>query len=125
MDTLHYIHGLQTVAELAEYIGLSDYATQCRIDAEKAKIAVRSACLDENGILTDGPGYPEYSQHVQAFATITDTYSSDEAVKAMNAAMDSEQYTHCSVAMGWYLCRALEKPACMPEQIKCGNCGGR
>lgn len=109
MDTLHYILGLQTAAELAEYIGLPDYAAQCRADAEKAKIAVRAACMDENGILTDGPGYPEYSQHVQALATITDTYSLDEAVKAMNAAMDNEQYTLCSVAMGWYLCRALEK----------------
>ena len=109
MDTLHYILGLQTAAELAEYIGLSDYAVLCRSDAEKAKIAVRAACMDANGILTDGPGYPEYSQHVQAFATITDTYSLDEAVKAMQNAMDSEQYTLCSVAMGWYLCRALEK----------------
>ena len=58
----------------------------------------------------DGPGVKEYSQHCQVFALLTDTVSVENGrIYLEKTLSDSETYAQCSVAMGYYLFRALEK----------------
>ena len=73
METLLYIYGLQHAAYLADFLGRGEEAKAYRARAERAKEAVRIFCMGENGMLHDGPGVEEYSQHCQVFALLTDT----------------------------------------------------
>ncbi|MCD8009758.1 MAG: hypothetical protein LUF34_02975, partial [Lachnospiraceae bacterium] len=78
METLLYIYGLQHAAELAEYLGRAEEAQLYRARAERAQEAVRTYCMGENGLIQDGPGIEEYSQHCQVFALLTDTVDPEQ-----------------------------------------------
>ena len=72
--------------------------------------AVRTFCTGTNGMLQDGPGIDEYSQHTQVFAVLTDTVTGEQGKKNLEATiLHKAQYPQCSVAMAYYLFRALEK----------------
>ena len=110
MESLQYIMGLQTAAELADYIGWKDMAGDFRSRAEKVRRAVRTCCTGENGMIQDGPGIDVYSQHCQVFGILTDTLEGENARKALQETiLHREQYAQCTVAMSYYLFRALEK----------------
>ena len=66
--------------------------------------------MGKKGILTDGPGIEDYSQHVQVFAILTGTISREEGRKALLETVEKKkEYPQCSVAMAFYLFRALEE----------------
>ena len=72
--------------------------------------AVNRWCVDENGLCQDGPGVKQYSQHCQVFAVLTGTVSPEQGRHNLALTLERpEQFEQCSVAMCWYLFRALEK----------------
>ncbi|MBQ7486036.1 MAG: hypothetical protein IJT77_00885 [Clostridia bacterium] len=108
MESLLYLLGLQRAAELCEYVG-DDRAEMLRHRARSLSEAIRTHCMSQDGILTDGPGRPERSQHAQVFGTLTGVLSQEEARHALMRSMDEPGFAQCTVAMTFYLFRALEQ----------------
>ena len=73
------------------------------------RCAVRSRCAGRDGLLQDGPGLEQYSQHVQVFGVLTGTLTGQEARAALEQTLDDPDIPQCTVAMGFYLSRALEQ----------------
>lgn len=110
MESLLYILGLENAAEIADYLQRMEQAKEYRRRAQEMKQAVREYCIGDNGMLQDGPGVSQYSQHTQVFAVLTDTIEPETARKNLEKTLLSpEKYPQCSVAMAFYLFRALEK----------------
>lgn len=110
MESLLYILGLESAAEIADYLQRMEQANEYRRRAQEMKQAVREFCIGDNGMLQDGPGVSEYSQHTQVFAVLTDTIEPETARKNLEKTLISpDKYAQCSVAMAFYLFRALEK----------------
>lgn len=110
MESLLYIYGLKAAAEIASYLGFADLSGSYRAEAESVQNAVRKFMTGRKGMLTDGPGIEEYSQHVQVFAVLTGTISREDGRKALLETLEKKQeYPQCSVAMAFYLYRALEE----------------
>ncbi len=110
MESLLYIMGLTHAAEVMRYLGRGGVAEEYLSRADAVRKAVQRYCVDENGMLTDGPGVAEYSQHCQVFALLTDTVSVETGRENLRRTLgNGAEYAQCSVAMAFYLFRALEK----------------
>jgi alpha-L-rhamnosidase len=108
-DSLLYRMGLQAAAELARYVNRPDLADNFLQRAEEIKRAVLAHCTGRDGLIQDGPGLEEYSQHAQVFAVLTDVVSGTEAKTLIELALTDDTVAPCSVAMSYYLFRAVEK----------------
>ena len=108
MESLLYILGLQKAAELCRYIDLPQEAEAYLACAEEMQSAVRRRCMDELGMITDGPGSREISQHAQVFGVLTGTLTEEEGRRNLLRTIEDRSYTQCTVAMCYYLFRALE-----------------
>lgn len=110
MESLLYVMGLQRTADIARYLGRKELAQIYLKRAENVQIAIRKYCTGRDGMLTDGPGVELYSQHVQVFAILTHTVDFVQGKKNLEKTLlFPEQYTQCSVAMAFYLFRALQE----------------
>lgn len=110
MESLLYILGLESAANINIQIGRIDTAKEYKKKAENVRKSVRNYCLNQNGMITDGPGIDIVSQHCQVFGTLCDIFSVEVARKNLEETIvHSEKYAQCSVAMMFYLFRALEK----------------
>ncbi len=110
MESLLYIYGLQAAEEIARYLGLSDVAAEYDREIKQVQDAVRTHMAGKNGMLTDGPGVEEYSQHTQVFGILTGTLDTEAGRRILLETIENkERYPQCSVAMAFYLYRALEK----------------
>lgn len=109
METLLYIYGLQHAAYLADFLGRYEEAGLYRKRAEQAQEAVRRFCTGRNGMIQDGPGLEEYSQHCQVFALLTETVSPETGKQNLLRTIEEPGFVQCTVAMRFYLFRALEK----------------
>ncbi len=120
MESLLYILGLSRAADILEYLGRSGVAEEYRGRAEEVRKAVARFCTDENGVVEDGPGVKLYSQHCQVFALLTDTVSPEQGRANLEKSLDdSSAFAPCSVAMAYYLFRALEKAGLYQRTDKC------
>ena len=109
METLLYIYGLQHAGDLADFLGRGEEAKLYRKRAKDAQESVRKYCTGVNGMLQDGPGIEEYSQHCQVFAILTDTVDMESGKANLLKTIEEPGFTQCTVAMSFYLFRALEK----------------
>lgn len=110
MESLLYIMGLQHAAKISEYLGLQDQANRYLTRAKEVQRSVRKNCIGKDGMLQDGPGIEQYSQHVQVFAVLTDTVEEEKGKENLRKTIiNKDEYVQCSVAMAFYLFRALEK----------------
>ena len=110
MESLLYVMVLLHAASLAEYIGRIETLGRYRARAKRIQDAVRKYCIGTNGMVQDGPGIDEYSQHCQVFALLTDTVDLDTGKKNLLKTLeDRNSHAQCTVAMRYYLFRALEK----------------
>ncbi len=110
MESLLYIMGLESAAKMASFVGRKGIADEYHKRAEKVKEAVRTYCAGSNGMLQDGPGIDDYSQHCQVFAILTDTVELKQGKENLLKTLQNKQeYAQCTVAMAYYLYRALEK----------------
>ena len=109
MESLLWLYGLQKASELAEWLGETALAGDWRQQAEALRLAIRQNCMGENGMLTDGPGRPEISQHAQVFGVLTGTLTEAEGRRNLLRTVEDRTITRCTVAMCFYLFRALEQ----------------
>lgn len=109
MESLLYIYGLQAASRIAGYLELHDLAAEYDGEMKKVQNAVRIYMAGKKGMLTDGPGIEEYSQHTQVFAVLTGTTEGEQGKRALLKTIEKrEDYPQCSVAMAFYLFRAME-----------------
>ncbi len=109
MDSLLYCLGLAAAEELAAFAGRTGLAAEYRQRAMQLREGVRRHCAGRDGMLQDGPGLEQYSQHVQVFAALTGTLTGPEARRALERTLGGDTIPQCTVAMGFYLFRALEQ----------------
>lgn len=110
MESFLYIMGLDHAADILDYLGRKDTAAEYRERARQVRAALNTFCVDEDGVYQDGPGICQYSQHCQVFAVLTDTVPVEKGRKLLEKTLDEQNhYAQCSVAMAYYLFRALEK----------------
>lgn len=110
MESFLYILGLQYAGALCEYLGLENESREYRDRASAVAEGVKTYCRGERGMFQDGPGTEDYSQHCQVFAVLTETVSSEEGRRLLKETLDHpSDYAQCSVAMMFYLFRALER----------------
>ena len=109
MESLLYVLGLMYAAELSDHIGRCGMAEEYRRRAASVKAAVNTYCRGRDGLYQDGPGVEAYSQHCQVFALLTETVDREEGRRLLEITLaDREEYAPCSVAMAFYLFRAME-----------------
>ena len=83
--------------------------------AENTAQAVRAQCMGENGLYQDGPGVEKYSQHCQVWAVLTETAPNESWKELMRRTLEDKELAKCSVAMVFYLFRAVEKAGLYEE----------
>lgn len=108
MESLLYIYGLQHGAKLAEFLGRPEQAADFLAQAREVQKALLTHCIGKNGMLTDGPGIELYSQHCQVFGVLTGTLDRKTGHDSLLKTLLDRSYTQCTVAMNFYLFRALE-----------------
>ena len=110
MESFLYVLGLMAAAEINRWLGRTDTAGEYEARAESVRNALRVHCRAANGMFTDGPGAPGISQHCQVFAILTGTVTPGEGRCLLLPTLENPtEYAQCSVAMMYYLFRALEK----------------
>ncbi|MHC9537107.1 alpha-L-rhamnosidase-related protein [Dellaglioa sp. BT-FLS60] len=109
MESLLYLLGLQQGIKLAKIMNDSKKVVEYTTKEAALKQAIISNCMGVNGLLQDGPGVEEYSQHAQVFGIITGVLTGKQAKRNLLETLNNpEDYAQCSVAMSLYLFRALE-----------------
>lgn len=114
MESLLYLYGLQKAAELADYVGDAQ-AEEYRARADHLKEAIRTGCRNETGVLADGPGSRLLSQHAQVFGILTGVLTPEEGRCALQASLRDPAFAQCTVAMCFYLFRAMEQTGLYAE----------
>lgn len=107
-NSLLYIVALMQAAEICNFVGRRDTATEYSARADELRKAVNKHCF-ENGIYMDGPSSQEYSQHSQVFAILSETVTGDAARDLMLRALEDKTLAQCSYSTQFYLFRAVEK----------------
>ena len=108
MESLLYLLGLQKAKEIADWLGLRDLGAEYARRAEALSAAILRECAGDGFLLQDGPGVEEYSVHCQVFAILTGLVDAGAGRKMLAATLGNASYPQCSVAMQFYLFRALE-----------------
>lgn len=108
MESLLFAFLLEKGAELAAYIGKNELSQQYVLQSEGIKAAIRKICIGHHGMIQDGPGVDEYSQHCQVWAVLSGAVEGEEAKELMKRTLEDPELAQCSVAMAYYLFRALE-----------------
>lgn len=109
MESLLYVYGLQHAARMMEYLDRSGDVKRLLQRADAVQSAIRTYCMGENHMIQDGPGVEQYSQQCQVFALLTDTVDYELGKRNLLKTIEEPGYTQCTVAMRFYLFRALEK----------------
>lgn len=110
MESMLYLMAIQKVADLAEFVGRKGLNVFYKERAEGLKEAIWKYCYDyETGLFLDGPGYKDdFSQHVQVFAVLTKMVEKEEAHALIGRMLSRNDLTLCSMAMSYYMFRALD-----------------
>jgi hypothetical protein len=65
--------------------------------------------MRSDGMVTDGPGCDDASQHGQVFGVLTGVLNAKEGRKNLLHTIEEPGFAQCTVAMRFYLFRALEE----------------
>lgn len=110
MESFLYIMGLQAAEKLAQFIGRNELGQMFLERAKKVQESLVKYCMTEDGLFADGPGRSECSQHCQVFAVLTDTIDLQKGRENLLKTIEHPaDFPQCTVAMRFYLFRALEK----------------
>jgi len=110
VENLLYAYTLRKAAELAEFAGQAPLGAKYRERAASILHAVNQLCVADNGYYQDGPGYnADYSQHAQVWAVLSEAVQGEAARALMQRTLDDDTLSRCTVAMAFYLFRAVEK----------------
>ncbi|MBP3399776.1 MAG: hypothetical protein J6K75_08465 [Erysipelotrichaceae bacterium] len=122
IENLLVLEALKKASECARFVDKNELALEYEGFAESLAHAIRHLCMDQNGLLKDGPDAEEYSQHVQVFGVITHVLSHEEGRKNLLATFEQpERFAQCTVSWQYYLYRALELSDLYEKTEECYN----
>lgn len=121
MESLLYLYGLKAASELAGFIGRDGVAEEYLNRAAAVSDAIRKYCMDEQGMIQDGPGLPLYSTHCQVWAILNDIVTKEQGKKNLMATYRVKGIPQCSVSMSFYLFLACEKLGILKEMDSMWN----
>ncbi|KAJ5533210.1 hypothetical protein N7494_009762 [Penicillium frequentans] len=107
-NSLLYIVALMQAADLCDFMGRTDTASEYATRAQALRDAVNKHCFDD-ALYLDGPSTKEYSQHSQVFAVLSETITGTAARELMVRTMYNSSLVQCSSALQFYVFRAVEK----------------
>lgn len=109
-ESLVYLLGLESAADLAN--SLQEYSVEKSLAKRisNLKRSLKAYCVGSNEMLQDGPGIDTYSQQTQVFGILSGVLEGSKARNILKETITHrEKYAQCSVALSFYLFRALEK----------------
>lgn len=110
MESMLYLLGMGYASKIYSYLGKKQKFVELQTQEKYLREAIKKECVGSNGFFQDGPGIPMYSQHCQVFAVLTGLVSEEEGARLLIETLtNKKQYAQCSVAMMFYLFRALER----------------
>ena len=110
LENLVFIYTVQSLSRILPLYHRSDLAKRYADEAKELKKLVKEQCWDaQKGLFAEAPGFPEYSQHSQIFAVLTDLVSGNAAKELMEKVLTDKSLVQCSFVQRFYLFRALEK----------------
>ncbi|MFW2845273.1 alpha-L-rhamnosidase C-terminal domain-containing protein [Lactiplantibacillus plantarum] len=110
LESLLYLYGLQAAIKIVQHLGFNQLAEEYAKQALELKHAIRKYCLSNSGMIQDGPGLEQYSQHAQVFGVLTGVLTESEGkTNLLQTIKYRKKYAQCSVAMSFYLFAALKK----------------
>lgn len=74
MESLLYLMGLQAAIKVADFLGEDELKEEYQVRADQLARAIRKYCVGKDGMIQDGPGVEEYSQHCQVFGILTNVF---------------------------------------------------
>jgi alpha-L-rhamnosidase len=107
-NSLIYAMTLNYAAELCDFIGRFDTATEYRQRATEINDSVNRHCYDGEMYL-DGPDVKDRCQHTQIFAVLSNAVTGSEAADLIRRTIADKTLPQCSYAMSFYVFRAVEK----------------
>lgn len=110
LHNLTYALGLRAAARLMRVLSREAQPQEYDARADAICRQVKALCFDqERGVLREGPGFDQYTQHAQALAVLCGALQGEEAREAMRRAMGDEDMLTCTFPWQYTLLRALEK----------------
>ncbi len=110
VENLLYAYTLNLAADLADYANRPDVALEYKNRSIAVIDAVNTTCVAANGYYQDGPGYDHgYSQHAQVWAVLSGAVQGPAATELMQRTLNDDSLNQCTVAMAFYLFRAVEQ----------------
>lgn len=110
LHNLTYALGLRTAARLMRVVNREGLAEEYEARADHICARVHELCYDAaRGLLREGPGFDQYSQHSQALGVLAGALTGEEARRAMRIAMEEKDILLCTFPWQYTLFRALEK----------------
>ena len=71
---------------------------------------IKELCYDEDkGLLMEGPGFKEYSQHAQSWAVLNGMFGKEEAAEILRRTLADPEVIQCSFSTGYEVFRAFEE----------------
>ncbi len=117
---LMYARALSDGAWLMEVSGRPALAVEYRQRQKAILAAVQKLCWDEEtGLYREGPAFPQYSRHAQAWAVLNGLREGKDAVQLLQRAIGKEDCLKCSFSTSYEWFRALEL-AGLYEEIRRG-----
>lgn len=109
MESLWYLYGLQAAVKIAEHLKRTDLVENYHNRIQTLANAIKNNCIGKNGMLQDGPGVEEYSQHAQVFGILTGILSKEQGrINLSKTIQHRSEYAQCSVALAFYLFAAMK-----------------
>jgi hypothetical protein len=107
---LQLLWAYQIAAKLEEKLGMTAYAGEYNLRAQKLMQTIRKKYWnDSKQLFADTPEKDLYSQHVNALAILTGTVSGDEAYQLAKKVLNDSSLTQATIYFKYYINQALVK----------------
>ena len=117
---LMYAYALDCAACMSDAAGRKGLAEEYRCRRKALLDRIQTLCWDEERTMyREGPDYPQFTQHAQAWAVLNDLTEKNESAKILSAAIESEDCLKCSFSTSFEWFRALEKAGMYPQMRTC------
>jgi alpha-L-rhamnosidase len=109
--SLQYVYTLGKAADVFEAYKMDDIAVEYRNLADKIKNSVFEKCFDPvKGLIADSPKKNTFSQHANALAILTNTFSeAADKAKIIDILLKDKDLAQSTLYFKFYLFEALEK----------------
>jgi hypothetical protein len=116
---MQLLYAFQVAADLEHHLGINELAEKYRNSAEQLKTTIKAKYWDDNRqLFADRIEKDLFSQHVNTFAILTETFNAEEAEKTAKKLLDDTSLAPASIYFKFYLHQALTKAGYGDDYLK-------